>query len=206
MGGARCARRYQYCALPRSPSIRCSAAWIQHAVGSSSSSCTILCARSHSPANASVTASRRFCTFILMCSVSGARMKVKRANKKGSRSCLFVVAPAELYRSALAFGGWLALVLLLESFDAARGIDDFLLAGVERVALGAHFDVQIVVERRARLEFVAATADDIDFRVFGVDFLFHDGSWHGCYFAKRRDYPLPAGSWQVSFCSTGSKK
>jgi hypothetical protein len=96
--------------------------------------------------------------------------------QKGSRGCLLVFALIELYRSALAFRRWLALVLLLEPFDAAGGIEDFLLAGIERVAFGAHLDVQIVVERRTRLELVAATANDVNFLIFWMNFIFHGGS------------------------------
>jgi len=47
-------------------------------------------------------------------------------------------------------------VFLAELVDAAAGVHNFLLAGIERVATGAHFDLQILADGRARLEFVAA--------------------------------------------------
>src|SRR6478735_5112500 len=49
-------------------------------------------------------------------------------------------------------------VLLAEFVDAARRVDDFLLAGVERVAARADFDLQIVSQSRARLERIPACA------------------------------------------------
>src|SRR6266542_6079576 len=53
---------------------------------------------------------------------------------------------------------FLARVALAEFLDATGGVDDFLLARIERVARRAHFDVQGLVDRRARHERVAATA------------------------------------------------
>ena len=43
-------------------------------------------------------------------------------------------------------------VFLAELVDTAAGVDDLLLAGVERMAVGADFDLQIVADRRARRE------------------------------------------------------
>ena len=51
-------------------------------------------------------------------------------------------------------------VLLAEFVDAAGGIDDLLLTGIERVAVRAHLDLQIVSEGRAGLERIAARAID----------------------------------------------
>ncbi len=64
-------------------------------------------------------------------------------------------------------------VALAELLNAAGGVEDLLLAGVERVAGRADFDVQVASERRARLEAVPAAAGDGDFVVLGVDFVFH---------------------------------
>src|SRR3989344_2511995 len=50
----------------------------------------------------------------------------------------------------------LARVLLAELLDAALGVHDLLLAGEERMAVGAHLDVQLVSQGRARGELVAA--------------------------------------------------
>ncbi len=64
-------------------------------------------------------------------------------------------------------------VLAAELVDPTAGIDDLLLAGVERMAGGAHFDEEVLTERRARLEFVAATTSDLDGVVIGVNVGFH---------------------------------
>jgi hypothetical protein len=53
-------------------------------------------------------------------------------------------------------------VLATEFVHATAGVDDLLLAGIKRVARGAHFDVEFLAERRARFKFVAATTDDLD--------------------------------------------
>ena len=67
-------------------------------------------------------------------------------------------------------------VLLAELVDAPGGIDDLLLARIERMAVRAHLDLQVVPERRARLERVAARAGDGDLFVLGMDGGFHGGS------------------------------
>src|SRR5450756_1189641 len=79
----------------------------------------------------------------------------------------------QLRRDAFALGSRLARVFLPEFLDAAGGVDDFLLAGVERMAVRAYLDVQLAGERGARLELVAATADDVYFFVFRVNLGFH---------------------------------
>lgn len=68
-------------------------------------------------------------------------------------------------------------VFLTETLDPASGVDDTLLAGIERMAGGADFNVDAgLANRGARLEAVAAAADDIDFGVVRMDFGFHCGS------------------------------
>src|SRR5882672_9806191 len=64
-------------------------------------------------------------------------------------------------------------VLLAEFIDAAAGIHNFLLAGIERMAIGANFDLQILANGRASLEMVAAGASDLDDFVFWMDTGFH---------------------------------
>src|SRR5262245_12480143 len=80
-------------------------------------------------------------------------------------------AEARLLRRSAGRG-----VLLAELVDAPRGIDDLLLAGIERMAVRAHLDLQIVPERRARLERVATRAGDGDLFVLGMNGGFHGGS------------------------------
>jgi hypothetical protein len=61
-------------------------------------------------------------------------------------------------------------VLVIEFLDTAGGIHDLLCAGVERVALGTHFDVQCrFAQCGAGAELVAAAASDCNFVVCGVD-------------------------------------
>ena len=65
-------------------------------------------------------------------------------------------------------------VLLLEALDAARGIDQLLLAGKERVAIGADFDADhFAFERGAGLKRIAAGAMHLHGMVIGMDSFFH---------------------------------
>src|SRR5512138_2825878 len=64
-------------------------------------------------------------------------------------------------------------VLLPELVDAAAGVDDLLLARIERMAVRADFDLQVVTEGRARVEGVPAAAGHRDLFVLGVDSVFH---------------------------------
>ena len=106
-------------------------------------------------------------------------------NKKGSLRCLSRCL-AEFCRDRpgrcgfrLRCGSARALdvaVLLAEALDAAGGVDDLLLAGVEGVAGRAHFDVVLgLAHGRARHEGVAARAGDADVGVLGMDVRFHGG-------------------------------
>jgi len=74
------------------------------------------------------------------------------------------------------FGGGVG-VFLGEAFDAASGVDEFLLAGKERVAIGADFDVQhVALDGRTGGEIVAAGAVHRDGVIVGVDTGFHKDS------------------------------
>jgi hypothetical protein len=64
-------------------------------------------------------------------------------------------------------------VLALEALDPARGIDQAMLAGVEGMALGAHFNVYLR-QRRAGLEGVAARAGNYAATILGMNSGFHD--------------------------------
>src|SRR5690349_11862756 len=83
-----------------------------------------------------------------------------------------------LGRFLLGFGGGgLPRVLLAELLDAAGGVHELLLAGVERVALRAHFNLELVASKRgAGVPLVAAAAGDGDGAVFGVNLRFHVAS------------------------------
>jgi hypothetical protein len=56
----------------------------------------------------------------------------------------------------------------LEPLDATTGVDQLLFAGVERVALRAKLDVQVVFGR-PRVELVAARAVHVGKGVIGMD-------------------------------------
>src|SRR5881296_2758003 len=60
----------------------------------------------------------------------------------------------------------------LEPFDATRGVDQLLLAGEERVALGADLETHVVL-RRTGGDGLAARAGDVDDLVHGVDPALH---------------------------------
>ena len=64
-------------------------------------------------------------------------------------------------------------VFLAEPIDAAATVEDLLLARVERMAIRAHLDMELLTQRRAGREFVAAAADHLHIGVFGVDVRFH---------------------------------
>src|SRR3982074_3389914 len=64
-------------------------------------------------------------------------------------------------------------VLLAELVHAARGVDDLLLAGIERMAVRATLDLHIMSEGRARLYRITARAGDGDLFVLGMDGGFH---------------------------------
>jgi hypothetical protein len=64
--------------------------------------------------------------------------------------------------------------LLVESFNAASGINDLLFAGVERVTHGADFNVEgRFAHGGTRRESAAAGAGHLDFFVIRVDCVFH---------------------------------
>jgi hypothetical protein len=66
-----------------------------------------------------------------------------------------------------------SLVLPLEPVNAARGVHQFLAAGEERMAGGADLHADIALVRRAGLEGVAASANDVDFLISGVNTSLH---------------------------------
>ena len=86
-------------------------------------------------------------------------------------------------------------VFLAELVDAACGVEDLLLARVERVAARADFDLEVVSQSRPRLECVTARAGDADFFVFGMRIGFHGFSLSG--------RSLPAGHKKKGAQSSG---
>lgn len=53
-------------------------------------------------------------------------------------------------------------VFLAEFVHASCGVHDFLLTRIERMAVGADFNLQVMPERRAGFECIAAGASDRD--------------------------------------------
>jgi hypothetical protein len=64
-------------------------------------------------------------------------------------------------------------VFLAELVNPTGGIKQLLFTSVERVALGADFNGQIMGRGRARLERATATASHVDFFVSRMDVSFH---------------------------------
>ena len=73
---------------------------------------------------------------------------------------------------ARGLGGSLAIAPI-ESIHASRGVYQLLLAGKERVARRADFDVQVALFRGAGLERLAAGAGNSDLDVFRMNSWFH---------------------------------
>ena len=74
-------------------------------------------------------------------------------------------SPAGMGRSATVFAA--------ELVDTSPGVQDLLLARVERMAGGADLDVQLLAQGGTGVEFVAAAANDLDVAVIRVDSFFH---------------------------------
>ena len=65
-------------------------------------------------------------------------------------------------------------VTAAEFIDSTGGVDNLLLAGIERVAGRAHFEVQVVVGKGGpRFEAIAATASHGKFFIGRMDVRFH---------------------------------
>ena len=64
-------------------------------------------------------------------------------------------------------------VTLLETIDTTAGVNQLLLAGIERVALGADFNAQLLLGR-ARHEGVAANAGNVHLLILRMDAFLHD--------------------------------
>jgi hypothetical protein len=80
-------------------------------------------------------------------------------------------------------------VLATEALNAARGVDQLLFAGEERVAVGANFGVDIAFVRGARGEVVTARADHANLVIVRMDpLLRHDSktlSLQSSYFSGK---------------------
>jgi len=84
------------------------------------------------------------------------------------------------------FGGGVG-VLLGETFDAACGVEQLLLAGEKRMAIGANFDAQhIAFDRRARGESIPTGTVDGNGVIIGMNTGLHESP-----FCRGRSAPLP---------------
>ena len=63
-------------------------------------------------------------------------------------------------------------VFLFKFLNTTCSIDQFLLAGEERMTGGTDFNLHFTIDG-AELKFIAAGADSIDFMVFWMDIRFH---------------------------------
>ena len=75
-------------------------------------------------------------------------------------------------RKGALLNGSFHVETLLEAVNASAGINQLLLAGKERVALGANFNLQLRLDR-PRLKRLTAYATDDGLAIFGMDLLFH---------------------------------
>jgi hypothetical protein len=75
-------------------------------------------------------------------------------------------------RNGALLNGSFHVETLLEAVNASAGINQLLLAGKERVALGANFNLQLGLDR-PRLKRLTAYATDDGLAIFGMDLFFH---------------------------------
>src|SRR5258706_15206732 len=78
---------------------------------------------------------------------------------------------AQRLPAASGLGAFLG-VAAAEAFDTARGVEDLLLSGVERMAVGANLDMDLR-ERGARFDFITARTDDRALLVRRMNAFFH---------------------------------
>ena len=69
--------------------------------------------------------------------------------------------------------GRLSAITLVEAVDASGRVNEFLLAGEERMASRTDFDLKVFLAGRARLKRLAASTVYRNFFVFGMNSLFH---------------------------------
>jgi hypothetical protein len=73
-------------------------------------------------------------------------------------------------------GAGAAAVTLTELVDPSTTVDDFLLAGVKRVAIGANLDLEIAGSRGSGSELIPAAAGHFGIAVVWVNLCFHGGT------------------------------
>lgn len=111
----------------------------------------------------------RFCTPQDIASVT-----VLKLEKKGSVRCL-LISILNLFVSSSRFCAGLA-VFLIELFNTASGIHNFLCARIKRMTLRTDLDAQGLDRGGSRSELVATTASNGNLAVVWMDFSFHFSS------------------------------
>ena len=66
---------------------------------------------------------------------------------------------------------------LVKSIDSTSRVNHLLLSGIEGMAVGAHFQVDVLTNRRPGRNDIPAAAGCLDFFILGMDFRFH---WGAC--------------------------
>jgi hypothetical protein len=135
---------------------------------------------------------------------------IREKQKKAARAAFLVRPEASVALGCLCAG---LAVFLAEFLNAAGGVHDLLGAGVERVALGADFNVQRLAHGGAGCELVAAATVYGDFLVFRMDIGFHfsfpcSKVWRGggTRSVKGVDYPRKCGIGQPPLLFMGDAR
>ena len=87
-------------------------------------------------------------------------------------SVYFHFTGAPRYRSAVLIGFLLQAKTLVEAINTSTGVNQLLLAGIERVALGADFNTNVLLGRTSGKSVATGTADRGLF-VLGMDTFLH---------------------------------
>src|SRR6266851_651051 len=118
-------------------------------------------------ASARSISSERSSIWRSLSNIAGQRLPGRHARPRRAAARGREVGPLPLGRR-----GRLALVLALETLDAAGGVHELLLARIERVALGAHFDANVGLGGPG-LDDLAARASDRRIHVLRMNASLH---------------------------------
>ena len=94
--------------------------------------------------------------------------------KKGSEIRPLIIKAARLFLCyQLLLGRRKHAETLVKTFNASAGVDNLLLASIERMACRANIDLKIVAESRTGFKLVTARALDFDYAVLWMNIFFH---------------------------------
>ena len=124
--------------------------------------------------------------------VSGNTRSDRRVSRRRRNTCYLLVSIQDhlsgYYLSSLSLSRWcfrggfrwlLLAIAAIKAVNASRRVNQFLLAGKERMARRANLHVQVVFSRRAGLESVPTGAGNGDLVIFRVNSWFHF-FWPSC--------------------------